>query len=145
MNSIDFMLIIAVLSLGRKISNPSLYNLIKPGWMLWGNPYFIQRSALKYKSRKKAEYHNTDYDVARPYIVNAVIAAMRKLETFVDRYENFSEDLRGDAKYFVIDEDIAKCISSMDDIKRGIISYRNFIEEYAIEVLNIDIASCFMH
>jgi len=44
--------------------SPAL-NQIKPAWVLYGNPYLLERSESKFVSRGKAKEHNTKFPVIR--------------------------------------------------------------------------------
>jgi hypothetical protein len=108
---------------------------IKPGWILSANPYLLERSEMKYGKRSKAKYHNTNFPILRPSIMEMVMKSLKFLEQIVDndKYKNeliLTSDLDGC-------DMLGKCCLLMIDLKMAVKSYSNLLKRYALEVIFI--------
>jgi hypothetical protein len=109
---------------------------IKPGWILAANPYLLERSQIKYGKRSKAKYHNTNFPILRPSIMEMVKKALIFLQEIIDndKYSNkialTSDDVNG---YDML----GKCCILMVDVKMAVKSYSNLLKRYSLEVFII--------
>ena len=100
-------------------------NSLKPGWVLTHNPYFLDRSAAKFRSRGKARHHCTTFSVLRPSIVNLMLDAVRRLQA-VSGKDNYDEgDIPG----------LGKCLMLEKDRLSAIAVYVNYCRRYALQSL----------
>jgi len=88
-------------------------SLVKPGWVLYGSPYTLERAATKFQSRRRAKQHVTNFPLIRPSLVELVINGRKELSAW-------STDAEG--------------VSSSDK-KRGMAAYSSFIHRYALRGL----------
>lgn len=98
------------------------HNLIKPGWLLWGNAYFIERSAMKFVNRRKAKCHMTDYPIYRPYIIDMIKEALKILNDAVLTQPHLL--------FFVFD----KAIASAKDVMKSREEYLKCLKRYALQI-----------
>lgn len=54
-------------------------NTLRIGWVLWANPYFIERTVDKFRQRRKCAEYRSDFPVYRPAIVDLVQDAKHRL------------------------------------------------------------------
>lgn len=52
---------------------------LRPGWCLWANTYFLERSLSKFSKRRKSTEYRTDFPVFRPAIVDMILDARHRL------------------------------------------------------------------
>lgn len=103
------------------------YNVIKPGWILWGNPYFMERSAMKFKQRRKARLHRTDYSLTRPRTILVCVEALKFIQML-------RQETGGDWIFPSSSNGLGQCVVSARDLGRAENAYRDFIKTYALTV-----------
>ena len=106
------------------------YNSIAPGWLIWANPYMIERAAMKYSSRRKSDDYSTDHLVFRRSILEMMIIARNRLK-MCDT--NPPTELSSSSSPVYTQKDISglgKCYLSEQERKRGIDSYDLHIKQF---------------
>lgn len=133
--SFPFSLITAAIPSTSSSSSPSTEthsnNFISPAWVLWANPYLIERASLKFFSRRSAQNHKTDFAVIRPSIIEMCRRARNRLRSFA---HCISTDSNGVLSEKEIPE-LGKNVMKKKDIKRAIDAYTDFIRMYALHGL----------
>lgn len=86
---------------------------IKPGWVLYGSPYTLERAAAKFQSRRRAKRHVTNFPLVRPSLVDLVVRGRDELR----------------------DVDVAVASVSDRDRERGLAAYSSFVQRYALRGL----------
>ena len=85
---------------------------IKPGWVLYGSPYTLERAAVKFQSRRRAKQHATNFPLIRPSLVDLVVSGRDELRV------------------------VAAAASISDrDRERGLAAYSSFVQRYALRGL----------
>ena len=93
---------------------------VRPGWVLYNNPYMLERAAKKFKSRRKAKNVATDFPLLRPTTVDMVRLALVTLRAIV----------KCDATAVAVQSDI-----SLQSIDKGIAAYESMLRRYALHGL----------
>jgi hypothetical protein len=108
-------------------------NLIKPGWVLHGNPYMMERASSKFSSRRKARHTNTSFAWMRPAVIDRVIDARNRLRSAIHGV-NSSVNSSGmmDGRHV---SGLGKCIMSLKDGQKAVDSYTHLIKRYAFHGL----------
>eukprot|EP00605_Chrysophyceae_sp_TOSAG23-4_P001213 GSChrysophyteH1.ASY1.ANO1.1322.1 assembled CDS len=95
-------------------SRDQLGYAIRPGWVLYNNPYMIERSMKKYASRRKALETRTDFDIFRVSTIDSVRGARSRLRRQVQK---------GDLP------------AGVESVERGIKAYDDIIKRYCLHGL----------
>jgi NDP-sugar pyrophosphorylase family protein len=108
-------------------------SLVRPGWVLWSNPYFIERSLSKFTKRRKSTIYRTDLPIYRPSIVDMVVDSRSRL---LSSQKSEAAKEGGGAGVFndSILPGVGKCVVSRSDVNRSVQAYSQFIHRYALHV-----------
>lgn len=126
----------------RELSGESLpvdACLIKPAWILYANPYMMDRAISKFSSRRKSKYFNTSFPVYRPSIINKMVQARTRILTLL-RSPDIEILLKNgdDCKVTYVTEKqlqgLGRCIVSLYDLHKALESYTATIRRYALHV-----------
>lgn len=101
---------------------------ISPGWVLYANPYLLERSERKYRQRKKSMNYQTDISIMRPSIVDMVLAARQRLllpATNEDIVVITAPAIPG----------LGSCQMLEDDLFNALNAYNDYLERYALRGL----------
>ncbi len=108
-------------------------NTLRPGWVLWSNPYFIERSIAKFTKRRKSIEYRTDFPIFRPSIVDIVWDARHRLLAFKQ-----SAGHSANQGSVLLSEQVlsgaGRCLVPISDVDRAIDAYTQFIHRYALHV-----------
>jgi len=105
-------------------------NIITPGWVLWANPYLVERAAMKFFSRRSAQNHKTDFGVIRPSIIEMSRRARNRLRKFtID--DPGPDDFLTEAEI----PELGKNLMRTSDVARAVGAYTDFIRMYALHGL----------
>jgi carbonic anhydrase/acetyltransferase-like protein (isoleucine patch superfamily) len=108
-------------------------NTLRPGWVLWSNPYYIERSITKFSKRRKSIEYRTDFPVFRPSIVDFVWDARNRLLSFKQ-----SAVHSGNQQPVLLSEQqlsgAGRSLVPISDVDRAIDAYTQFIHRYALHV-----------
>ena len=113
-------------------------NEIVPGWLLQSSPYTILRSEEKFKSRRKAKFHDfyCGWKIIRPTIVDACMHARNLLVACKQSVMSAGET--SDSKRIFTENDISqigKNYMTIRGINVGIQAYTEVIQRYALDGL----------
>lgn len=113
-------------------------NEIVPGWLLQSSPYTILRSEEKFKSRRKAKFHDfyCGWKIIRPTIVDACMHARNLLVSCKQSVVSAGET--SDSKRIFTENDIiqiGKNYMTIRGINVGIKAYTDVIQRYALDGL----------
>jgi hypothetical protein len=138
-------------------------NTLRPGWVIWSSPYFIERSLSKFQKRRKSVEYRTDFPIFRPSIIDLMLdARMRLIQTKqslaaaaaaanASSGNNNSAGSGGNnggangsngnssngSPAWLSDKILAgcgKCVVPRDDLDRAIDAYTLFIHRYLLHV-----------
>ena len=102
---------------------------IRPGWVLYSNPYMLVRAAMKFQTRRKAQHTTTDYDIFRPSSIDMVRAAIAHLE-----YINTGTS--GDSSGKAIAAGVGSGTGyALQNVDVGLAAYYALLERYALHGL----------
>jgi hypothetical protein len=95
--------------------------LLLPAWVLYANPYMLERSTQKFGKRRKSQVIATDFPVFRPRIVSLMQQARDLLK------EALSAEHSGIIQH-------GSCVVQAADAAVGVTAYNLYIRKYAIQV-----------
>ena len=102
----------------------TLGNSIAPGWLIWANPYMIERAEMKFKSRRKSTECSTDHVVFRRSIVDMMISARDRLKCCASSSDPSPKYTERDV------EGLGKCYLTEKDRIKGVDAYNLQIKQY---------------
>jgi Domain of unknown function (DUF4954) len=106
------------------------FNQITPAWVLSDNLYMLKRNESKFQSRNRARRHQFDFRILRPYVVDLMVDACRRLENVPRLKEIYTDrDIEGLGKNFLLEEHRTSAIDA----------YRFFIRYYALLGLKAEV------
>ena len=104
----------------------SKFPSIAPGWLIWANPYMIERAEMKFSSRRKSTDYSTDHLMTRRSILEMMIIARNRLKAC-------STDSTVDPSYMWTDKEISglgKCYVTEKNRKKAVDSYDLQIKQF---------------
>lgn len=113
--------------------------LVKPAWILYANPYMMERAISKFSSRRKAKHLNTSFPVYRPTIINKMILARSRIQSLLNSNPVVQSVLASKASKvtYVTEKQLiglGRCVASVDDLQKAVRGYSAVIRRYALHV-----------
>ena len=123
----------------------SAASILKPGWVLSSNPYFLERSINKYTRRRRSADYRTDLPIFRPTIADMVADARNRLLKYKE-FQIQSSSTPSVTSLLLVERQISgagKSVIQSSDIDPAVDAYTQFIHRYALHVSIHYIASYF--
>lgn len=112
-------------------------SILKPGWILSSNPYFVERSINKYTRRRRSVDYRTDLPIFRPSIADMVSDARNRLLKYKELQNTSSTN--ESSSVFLTEQQIigaGKSVIQATDIDSAVDAYTQFLHRYALHVRN---------
>jgi len=112
--------------------------VVLPGWVLYGNPYLLERAASKFKARRQAVHTTTDFGLYRPTILDTVRSSLADLRAYVAAAGSSSgaacgkgqEDIAGQSLHR-----LGEVYLSAEAAQKGVHAYHSLLKRYALHGL----------
>lgn len=108
---------------------------LRPAWVLWANPYFLERSISKFSKRRKCLEYRSDFPVFRPAVVDKVLNARQRLLALKQLADSADDE---DASKMVLHGAQVttlgggQCTIRVKDIDTALDAYTCFLHRYAL-------------
>ena len=115
-------------------STSSSYN-IRPGWVLYSNPYMLERAMNKFSSRRKALQSSTDFPVLRIGTIDSIRSARFRLQLYM--HEQIQMENKSESYHHVNGKESGgkDILQNVKSIEKGIEAYDELLKRYALHGL----------
>jgi len=122
-----------------KVGSQASTAVVLPGWVLYANPYLLERAASKFKARRQAIHTKTDFELYRPTILDTVRSSLEDLRCFVAAATGSGKAGTGSTEREAGVRQSLQCLGdvylSVEAAQKGIDAYDLLVKRYALHGL----------